>query len=106
MYDIMMSLTFKPLAFLSSTAYLMFANVPLNIPIPVDKGIALTIAVWALIATKRELEKTRKDFREELKEERGRSDAHLESLNKLADGLTEISRSVDKCPLKNHDKKP
>ena len=104
---LMSSITLKPLAFLSSTAYLMFAEVPLSIPIPVDKGLALSIAVWALIATKRELEKTRKDFKKELREERERADkqmvradASLDTLNKFADGLSKISDAVEDCPLR------
>ena len=101
MIDHIVTLTLKPITFLASTGYLMFAELPMDIPIPVDKGIALSLAVWALIATKRELEKTRRDFKQELKEERSRSDAHPESLNKLADGLRDVSSAVSSCPLKH-----
>lgn len=99
MIDHLMTLTFKPILFLSSTGYLMFAELPMDIPVPVDKGIALTIAIWALITTKRELQKTRRDFKDELKEERERSDKHLETLNKFADGLSDLSVTIKKCPL-------
>jgi hypothetical protein len=91
-------LTFKPIIFLGSTGYLMFAQLPAEIPLNADKSIALGIAIWALIATKRELIKTREDFKAELKEERARSDDRLDSLNKVVEGIHEISKVVKGCP--------
>jgi hypothetical protein len=98
MIDHIVMLTVKPIIFLGSTGYLFLAQLPTEIPLNADKSIALGIAVWALVATKRELMKTREDFKQEIKEERSRSDDRLDSLNKVVEGISEISRAVKGCP--------
>jgi hypothetical protein len=116
MIDQIVMLTPKFILFLGSTGYLMFAQLPTDIPLNADKSIALGIAVWALIATKRELTKSNEKldkahelFQAEIKEERSaseaktqeersRSDKRLDTLDNLVTAINTTNDRIKSCP--------